>query len=117
MDNNIEISTGFLVQKDKFHIDWILNDVSQNFTFKGHCKFQMFKITSRSNNKSLKEKLGYKNKKSFIIIIIGNFKTPQWMISYAFTFEYCYNDFENVLPQAQDHVGMGWGQDRSGEWV
>ena len=39
------------------------------------------------------------------------------MISYAFTFEYCYNDFENVLPQAQDHVGMGWGQDRSGEWV
>lgn len=30
--------------------------------------FQMFKITSRSNNISLKEKLGYKNKKSFIIL-------------------------------------------------
>ena len=27
--------------------------------------FQMFKITSRSNNASLKEKLGYKNKKLF----------------------------------------------------
>lgn len=30
--------------------------------------FQMFKITSRSNNISLKEKLGYTNKKSFIIL-------------------------------------------------
>ena len=39
------------------------------------------------------------------------------MISCAFTFEYYYNDFENVLLQAQDHVGVGWGQDRSGEWV
>lgn len=75
--------------------------------------FQVFKITSQSMNMSLKEKLGYKNKKSFI----RNFITPQWMISCAFTFEYYYNDFENVLLQAQDHVGVGWGQDRSGEWV
>ena len=57
MDSHIEISTGFLIQKDKFPVDWIFNDVSQNFTFKRHCKFQMFKITSRSNNVKFEEEI------------------------------------------------------------
>lgn len=69
--------------------------------------FQMFKITSRSNNASLKEKLGYKNKKLFI----KNFKTLQWMISCAFTFEYYYNDLRMFYFR---HKTMwGWGGDKT----